>query len=180
MNNGVLEQEGANLKRQVKSLTSEEEKVMPQGEKVMPREESFTFDCKAYLKLKMPKWYNIFGLSWERYELVDCDYHFHKGMNRNGEVCTGLKGGMLTASVIGTPSQMLLAWMFDHTKKFNGEVTVMDSYDETIEQVFFEQARLTGLNLNYKAANEPNTVTTLTMVVDNLQIGNAYFENLNQ
>ena len=138
------------------------------------------FDCKAFLKLKIPKQENVMGLSWERYELVDCDYQFHKGMNRNGEVCTGLKGGLFTVSIIGTPSMELLAWMFDHVKKFNGEVTVMDPYEETIEQVYFEKARLTGLLLNYKSDQSPTTVTKLTMVVDSLQIDNAHFDKLNQ
>ncbi|MDR2148868.1 MAG: hypothetical protein LBE91_20705 [Tannerella sp.] len=142
-------------------------------------DKTLPFDCKAYLKLKIPKWYNVMGLSWERYELVECDYYFHKGTNLNGEVNTGVKGGMFTASVVGTPSRELLAWMFDHTKKFNGEVTVMDTYNETIEQVYFEEARLTGLKLHYKAENIPDTVTVLTMIVDSLQIGDAYFEKFN-
>lgn len=119
------------------------------------------------------------GLSWERYELVDCDYQLHRGMKRNGEINTGLKGGLFTASIIGGPSDELLAWMFDHTKKFNGEVTVMDSAEETLEQVYFEQARLTGLILHYRAADKPHTVTKLTMVVESLQIDKVLFERLN-
>ena len=138
------------------------------------------FDCKVFMKLKIPKEDNVMGLSWERYELVDCDYQFHKGMNRNGEVCTGLKGGVVTVSIIGSPSMEILAWMFDHVKKFNGEVTAMDPYEETIEQVYFEKARLTGLLVDYKSSNTPTTVTKLTMVVESLQIDNANFDNLNQ
>jgi len=178
---GVLKPEENDSQLEEKSLTPGENDIQFEEESIGAEEKTYNFDCKAFLKLKIPKpWYNIMGLSWERYELVACDYHFHKGMNRNGEVCTGLKGGLFTATVTGTPSEALLAWMFDHTKKFNGEVTVMDLYEETIEQIYFEQARLTGLSLNYKAVNTPNTVTTLTMVVDSLQIGDAYFENLNQ
>ena len=142
--------------------------------------ENKQIDCKAVLKLKIPQHDNVMGLSWEQYELVDCDYRFYKGLKQNGEVCTGLKGGIFTVSIIGTPSMEILAWMFDHVKKFNGEITVMDPSEETIEQVYFEKARLTGLKLQYKAANAPPTVTVLTMVVDSLQIDNAYFENLNQ
>jgi len=137
-------------------------------------------DCKAFLKLKIPENDNVMGLAWERYELTDCDYRFFKGMNRNGEVSTGLKGGQFTASIIGPPSQEILAWMFDHFKQFNGEITVLDPTEETIEQVYFEKARLTGLTLHYKAENEPTTVTKLSIVVDSLKIDNAYFENLNQ
>jgi len=134
----------------------------------------------AFLKLKIPHLLNFLGLSWEKYELVDCDYQFHKGIKRNGEVFTGLKGGILNVSINGTPSMPVLAWMFDHVKKFNGEVTIMDPWKKTIENIRFEQARLTGLLLHYKAGDEPNTVTKLSMVVESMQIGNAYFEKLNQ
>ncbi|MDR3095068.1 MAG: hypothetical protein LBU62_10595 [Bacteroidales bacterium] len=137
------------------------------------------FDCNAYLKLKIPEKDNIMGLSWERYELSSCDYQLRKDMNRDGEVCSDLKGGLFEMSIIGEPSDELLAWMFDHAKKFNGEVTVTDTSEETLEQVYFEQARLTHLSIHYKADNTPNTVTELKMAVDNLRIGNAYFENLN-
>jgi hypothetical protein len=137
------------------------------------------FECKAILKLKIPQKDNIMGLSWEKYELADCDYQFHKGMNREGEVCTGLKGGLFTVSIVGVPSDELLAWMFDHVKKFNGEVTVMDMSEETLEQVYFAQARLTDLSLHYRAGNRPNTVTKLKLIVESIQINNAYFENLN-
>jgi hypothetical protein len=40
---------------------------------------------------------------------------------------------MFTVSIIGMPSGELLAWMFDHVKKFNGEVTVMDISVGTLE-----------------------------------------------
>jgi hypothetical protein len=99
-------------------------------------------------------------------------------MNHEGEVNSDLKGGMISASVSGTPSQELLAWMIDGFKRYNGEITVMDASEETIEQFYFENARLTGLSLRYKAENKPATVTKLTIVTPLLQINNAYFENL--
>jgi len=135
-------------------------------------------ECKAFLKLKIPQNDNVQGLSWERYEIVDADYQLFKEINRSGEVNSDLKGGMIAASVSGVPSQELLAWMFDNFKRFNGEITVMDISEETIEQVYFDNARLTGLMLHYKAENQPNTVTRLSIVADKLQINNAYFENL--
>lgn len=138
------------------------------------------YNCSAYLKLKIPRNDNLMGLSRERYELTDCDYGFHQGINRAGEVCTGLKGGVITVAVQGLPSEELLAWMFDHAKEYNGEVTVMDESEETIEQVYFEQARLTDLTLQYKAENKPNMVTKLTIYAENFKINDAYFENLNR
>jgi hypothetical protein len=137
------------------------------------------FDCNAFLKLKIPEKENIMGLSWEKYELLSCDYQLHKNTNRDGEVSSDLRGGMFTMSIIGEPSDELLAWMFDHVKKYNGEVTVMDISEETLEQVYFEDARLVYLFIHYRAEEKPNTVTELKMAVNNIRIGDAYFENLN-
>jgi len=137
-------------------------------------------ECKAYLKLKVPKKNNILGLSAETYELVRCDYEFCQGISREGEVCTSLKGGTISLSVIGKPSDDLLGWMFDHTKRYNGEVTILDNKYETLEQVCFEEARCVDLTLHYKAEEKPNTITRLQIVAKEIQIGNAFFEEINQ
>jgi hypothetical protein len=137
-----------------------------------------TFDGTAILKLKIPEKDNIMGLSWEKYELLSCDYHLYKNIDSNGEVNSDLRGGLFTMFIIGEPSDELLAWMFDHAKKYNGEITIMDTSEETLEQVYFENARLVCLHIHYRAEDRPNTATELKMAVDNIRIGNAYFENL--
>lgn len=139
-----------------------------------------TPDYKAFLKLKIPKSQNIMGLSRESYELTGCAYEFHQGINREGEVCTGLQGGLIELQIAGQPTEELLAWMFDHAKRFNGEITVLDGRFETLEQLYFEEARCVDLTLCYKAEEKPNTVTRLKIAARQMQIGNAYFEELNR
>jgi hypothetical protein len=136
------------------------------------------FDCTATLKLKIPEKDNIMGLSWEKYNLLSCDYQLYKNIDRDGEVNSDLRGGLFTMFVIGEPSDELLAWMFDHAKKYNGEVSVMDDSEETLEQIYFEDARLVYLYIHYKAEDKPDTVTELKMAADNIRIGDAFFENL--
>jgi len=137
-------------------------------------------ECKAYLKLKVPKKDNIMGLSRETYELAACDYAFSQDINREGEVCSGLKGGMFTVSVIGKPTEDLLAWMFDHVKRYNGEITILDSKYGTLEQVYFEEARCIDLTIQYKAEEKLCTITKLKIAAREIRIGNAYFEKMNQ
>jgi hypothetical protein len=137
------------------------------------------FDCTALLKLKIPEKNNIMGLSWVKYELLSCDYQLHKNINSDGEVSSDLRGGLFTMFMVGEPPDELLAWMFDHVKKYNGEVTIMDTSEETMEQVYFEDVRLIYLHIHYKAEDKPNTVTELKMGANNMRIGDAYFKNLN-
>lgn len=136
--------------------------------------------CKSYLKLKIPQHDNIMGLSWESYELAVCNYEFHQGTNSEGEISTGLQGGLFSLSIIGNPTEELLCWMFDHAKRYNGEVTVLDAKYETMEQIYFEGARCVDLTLYYKAEEKPDTVTKLKIAAEKIRIGNAYFENINQ
>lgn len=137
-------------------------------------------ECKTYLKLKIPQKDNIMGLSRESYELTTCDYEFYQGINREGEISTGLQGGLFSLSIVGSPTEELLAWMFDHAKRYNGEVTLLDTKYETLEQIYFEEARCVDLTLHYKAEEKPNTVTKLKIAAKKIQIGNAHFEDINQ
>jgi len=137
-------------------------------------------ECKAYLKLKLPKRVNTMRLSRETYELVACDYAFNQDINREGEVCSGLKGGIFSVSIIGKPTEELLAWMFDHIKRYNGEITILDGKYGTLEQVYFEEARCVDLTIQYKPEDKPCTITKLKIAAGEVRIGNAYFERMNQ
>jgi hypothetical protein len=158
------------------------------------------FECKALFRLKAPEQDESKGLSWrdkakpgihlnppqegenpswDVYQAVDCDYRFFQGVNRDGEVNTGLKSEPFTVSIEGIPSDRLLAWMFDHHKKYDGELSVIDAHEETLEKTVFEQARLVDLQLVYRADRKPNTVTELKLIIESLQIGDACFEKFN-
>lgn len=133
---------------------------------------------KSYLKLKIPKQDNVMGLSWEQYKVVRCDYKFHRGINRNGEICTDMVMGVIRIELAEVPTDNLMGWVFDHFKKYNGEITLFDAGEATtLEQVFFENARCVDFTLCYKPGKKPVVTTNLTIAAERMQIGNVYFEN---
>ena len=137
-------------------------------------------EYKAYLKLNIPQKDNIMGLSMGRYNVVDCDYEFYKKTNRVGEVSSGLKGGEINLTISDMPTDELMAWMFDHFKKHNGEVTIMDTDETTLEQIYFENARCVDFKMKYEGVERPHIKTFLKLSVENIKIGDVVFDSMNQ
>lgn len=133
-------------------------------------------DYKAYIKLQIPQEENIMGLSLHRFEIVNCEYDFRRNINSVGEPRSEIMGGTIKLSIIDLPTDVLMSWMFDHTKRFNGEITVMETAGRTLEQTYFENARCMGIHLQYKLERSTQTVTELVISSDCIRIGNTYFE----
>ena len=137
-------------------------------------------EYKSSLKLKIPKNENIMGLSWEQYNILNCEYELNRGVDKNGEICTFLKGGIITLDLVDLPTDFLMGWIFDHMKKYNGEVTIFETVQETMEQIYFEDARCIDFKMEYKVGKIPYVITKLTLAVGKMQIGEVHFENLSK
>lgn len=137
-------------------------------------------EYKAYLKLKIPQRDNIMGLSWEQYKVVDCDYEFYKKTNKVGEVASGLKGGEINITISDMPTDELMTWVFDHFKKYNGEITIMDTDETTLEQIYFENARCVDFKMKYEGVERPHIKTVLKLSVENIKLGDVLFDNINK
>ncbi|MDR3340471.1 MAG: hypothetical protein LBT25_10350 [Candidatus Symbiothrix sp.] len=135
------------------------------------------FEYKSYLKLKIPKRVNILGLSWERYNVLSYDYDLWQDTNKGGEAISKIKGGNIRLALEGLPNDPLMAWVFDHAKFYNGEITIVDTEGETLEQIYFEEARCVNFDLHYGLDTQFKAETRLLLNVQRLQIGEAYFEN---
>lgn len=134
----------------------------------------------AYFKFKIPQSHNIMGLSEEKYDVLNCEYQFDKRVNRIGEVNSDIEGGIIKLLIIGIPSDVLLGWVFDHTKRFNGEVTIIDPKNgTTLEQVYFEEARCHDFRMDYDPELNKEVVMSLKISSHNIRVGNVYFELAN-
>lgn len=136
-------------------------------------------EYKASLKLKIPQHDNIMGLAWECYEVINCHYEFRKKINAEGEVCSSIRGGLIHLELSDLPTDDLMGWVFDHAKRYNGEISLFDTDQETIEQVYFEDARCVDFKLCYQVAQKPYTLTKLILLAGKLQIGDVHYENIN-
>lgn len=133
---------------------------------------------QAYLKLNRPEKNNPAGVFKGRYELLHCDYSFVKEMGKNGEVQSGVRGGILHVALNSFPTDELFAWVFDNRRFINGEVTMREEIEERSEdKICFEQARCVSFRLHYEQGDSLNVILLLTIHAQVLKMGNTDFDN---
>jgi hypothetical protein len=134
-------------------------------------------EYKATLKLRKPMTDNIHGLHFQNYDLIHSEYSFHKKVNRNGEVLSDVMGGNIKVVLPVLPTDELLSWVFDHGKKFNGEIVINDANEEVIEKVYFEEARCVEFRLHYEPNDISNIVLLMTINVQRMKVGTIEYQN---
>ena len=132
---------------------------------------------ESYLKFKIPRRDNIMGLSLNRYRVLSCSYDLWQETTKAGEPKSKAKGGTIELTLFDLPNDELMAWIFDHAKFYNGEITIIDYDGETLSQIYFEEARCVNFDLHYGLDTQFRPETRLTLNVRRLQTGNVDFEN---
>lgn len=132
---------------------------------------------KAILKLRSPQQNNIQNLYHENYELIYCEYSLKKSLSKNGQVNDGITGGSIIVALPMLPNSNILSWLFDSQKKYNGEITINDSYSESLDRVYFEQARPINFRLHYEPGETTNVILIMTLNVQRLIVGESEHTN---
>lgn len=120
---------------------------------------------------------NIMGLHFQNYDLIYSEYSFHKKVSKEGEVLSDVAGGNIRVALPVFPNDDLLAWVFDHGKKYNGEIVITDANEEVIEKVYFEQARCVEFRLHYEPSETNNIILLMTINVQKMNLGTIEYEN---
>ncbi|MEN9918239.1 MAG: hypothetical protein RL662_675 [Bacteroidota bacterium] len=134
-------------------------------------------EYKATLRLNRPMTNNVMGLHVQNYDLLHSEYSFHKDTNKNGEVLSDVVGGTIRVVLPIFPTDELLAWVFDHGKKINGEIVIDDRHGEVIEKIYFEEARCVAFKLHYEPIERHNIVLQMTINVQRMKLGTIAYEN---
>lgn len=135
-------------------------------------------DGKATLKLRKPLKDNVQHLYHEYYDVLYCHYGFDKGITKEGDVRTSAKAGHIRVALPMLPTGELLSWMLDKTKKYNGEVTFHDAHEESLDKVYFENARCVGFRLHYQPVSTGSSVVViLTINAGRIMVGDVEYVN---
>jgi hypothetical protein len=133
---------------------------------------------KATLKLRKPKSDNIQNLHFENYDVLFCEYSFSKATTGSGEVRGEALSGNIRVVLPMFPTNDLLGWVFDKMKKLNGEVTIHDAHEESLEKISFEDASCVGFRLHYEpAGNNMNVMSILTINAPRMIVGDVEYKN---
>jgi hypothetical protein len=135
-------------------------------------------DGQATLKLRKPVKDNIQNLYLENYEVIHCEYSFHKGVSRQGEVCRDVLSGNIRLVLPVLPTDELLSWALDSLKKLNGEITIHDALEESLEKIYFEEGRCVGFRLHYEPGEDNRPVVlVLSINAQRMILGEVEYKN---
>lgn len=134
-------------------------------------------DGIATLKLRHPKQDNPMNLYHENYELIHCEYSLSKSTNEKGQVDDGIMAGHIRVVLPMLPNSNILTWVLDSQKKYNGEVTIHDAHQESLERIYFEEARPVNFRFHYEPGDTTNVALCLTINAQRLIIGEAEYIN---
>lgn len=136
-------------------------------------------DGKATLRLRKPHKDNTQNLYFENYEILHCDYAFNKGITKEGEVRTDVLGGNIRVALPILPTPELLTWVFDGYKKYNGEITLHDGYEESMGKIYFEEGRCVSFRMHYEPSEDVsrNIILLLTINAQRIIVGQMEYKN---
>ena len=132
---------------------------------------------KASLKLRCPEKDNLHHLYHENYNVIFCEYALNKPIDRYGEVKGNIVGGNITVALPVLPSDELMTWVFDVSKKYNGEITIHDAFSESLEKIYFEGGRPVNFRLHYEPSDTNLIVIVLNISVQKLIVGKSEYIN---
>ncbi|MDH6311110.1 hypothetical protein M2451_003976 [Dysgonomonas sp. PFB1-18] len=135
-------------------------------------------DGKATLKLRKPSKDNTQNLYLHNYDVIHCEYSFDKGITKEGQVRTEVLAGNIRVALPMLPTDELMAWVFDKSKKYNGEISINDAYEESLEKIYFEEGRCVGFRMHYEPAGSgQDVVLLLTINAQRMIIGDVEYKN---
>lgn len=132
---------------------------------------------RATLKLQIPQTDNVQRLARESYDVIHCEYSLNKSMNHRGEVNSDVRAGSIHVALPMLPNDSIMSWVLDPTKKYNGEITINDAFQESLERVYFEEARPVSFRLHYEPGETTHVVLLLTINAQRMVIGNTEYKN---
>ena len=132
---------------------------------------------KAVLKLQIPEKDNIQHLYHEKQDVIFCEYALNKPIDKQGRINGSIVGGNITVVLPTLPSNELMTWVFDASKKYNGEITIHDAFSESLEKIYFEGGRPVNFRLHYEPCEINPVAIMLNISVQKMTIGQSEYIN---
>lgn len=129
---------------------------------------------KALLKLRRTKTGNIQNLHIENYEVLHCEYTLNKDTTTAGEVNSGVRAGNIVVALPILPNDNIMAWVFDGARKYDGEITIHDAFQETLEKITFEEGRPVEFRFHYEPGSITHTVVLLSISAQRITVGGGW------
>jgi hypothetical protein len=112
------------------------------------------------------------------YEILDCNFDFRQGIDRNGKATTRVYSGTLNVKLSQLPRKELIEWALDSRKYSDGVIVMLDANNIPVEKIIFKNATCINFGINYTLKGDSYTCTRLIIQTEKLVVGDGVeFEN---
>lgn len=132
---------------------------------------------RTFLVLGTDVPFDIKNLFSKGYESLYSNYSFSQGIDLHGKATTRVMGGRIDVTLPQIPTKEILEWALDHRAYRDGILISCDSNNQPIEKLYFYNAACVHLKLNYTDVGDSYTNTHLSIVAENLYLGDHRHKN---
>jgi len=121
---------------------------------------------------------DIISLIKGGYEISNCQYSFHQGIDDKGKATTKVLGGVVHISLSQLPPQPVIDWALQPKKYLDGVIVLVDAENVPLEKIFFKEATCVDMKVQYVQTGDTYMSTNLIIQTSRLIIGDGItFEN---
>jgi len=136
------------------------------------------FGHKSYLKLGDFNGTDFMSLAKNGYELSDFEFNFSQGTDDVGHATTEVRGGDMRVVIPTLPTTEIIEWMLNSRKYYNGVIVIVNTNEESIEKIYFENTACVDMDVSYKKQGSTYINTILRLRAEHLVLNNGIdFDN---
>jgi hypothetical protein len=136
------------------------------------------FGHRSFLMLGGNSPADIKSLTEGGYEVLDCNFDFHQGIDRKGKATTRVYSGTIQVKLSQLPRNDMIEWALDSRKYTDGVIIMLEADNLPVEKFIFKNATCISFDIDYTLKGDSYTCTTLVIQSEKLVVGDGIeFEN---
>ena len=112
------------------------------------------------------------------YPLRMMEYELSRTTDRKGRINSEVQGGRIRVVIEGFADSLLMAWLFDATRKEDGAIITLDEHERGVEKMHFNRASAVSFRMNYDSKTKAGV--TMELIIQAKEIAtdkDLYFES---
>ena len=122
----------------------------------------------------------ILKLAGNEFEVLNCDYNFHRDVDHKGRPSSGIYGGTVNVTIASTDDTSVIEAMINSPEKtFDGSIEFKkgDSDAAKLKELEFKTAYIVNFSEGLNAVGNENMVQSFTISAEEMKLGSASHKN---
>src|SRR5690349_5815992 len=116
----------------------------------------------------------ILKLAGNEFEVLNCDYNFHRDVDHKGRPSSGIYGGTVNVTIASTDDTSVIEAMINSPEKtFDGSIEFKkgDSDAAKLKELEFKTAYIVNFSEGLNAVGNENMVQSFTISAEEMKLG---------